>query len=98
MALHSTARTSAHSLRVAATVGLLLAGAAQAMAVETPIRIGMIPDGGATQLSVEQKAPLRAYLKQALVRPVKLIIPTNYNATVEGLGNGSLDIAYLGGL
>jgi len=25
-------------------------------------------------------------------------IPTNYNATVEGLGNGSLDIAYLGGL
>lgn len=98
MALHTTARTVAHSLRVAATVGLLLAGAAQALAGETPIRIGMIPDAGATQVSVEQKAPLRAYLERALGRPVKLIIPTNYNATVEGLGNGSLDIAYLGGL
>ncbi len=31
-------------------------------------------------------------------RPVDLIIPTNYNATVEALGNGSLDFAYLGGL
>jgi phosphonate transport system substrate-binding protein len=58
----------------------------------------MIPDAGATQVSVEQKAPLRAYLEKALGRPVQLIIPTNYNATVEGLGNGSLDIAYLGGL
>jgi phosphonate transport system substrate-binding protein len=27
-----------------------------------------------------------------------LIVPTNYNATVEALGNGSLDFAYLGGL
>jgi phosphonate transport system substrate-binding protein len=70
----------------------------QAMAGETPLRIGMIPDAGATQVSVEQKAPLRAYLEKALGRPVQLIIPTNYNATVEGLGNGSLDAAYLGGL
>jgi phosphonate transport system substrate-binding protein len=58
----------------------------------------MVPDAGATQVSIEQKAPLRAYLEKALGRPVTLIIPTNYNATVEGLGNGSLDIAYLGGL
>jgi phosphonate transport system substrate-binding protein len=29
---------------------------------------------------------------------VDLIIPTNYNATVEALGNGSLDFAYLGAL
>ncbi len=73
-------------------------GIAQAKAGETPLRIGMIPDAGATQVSVEQKAPLRAYLEKALGRPVQLIIPTNYNATVEGLGNGSLDVAYLGGL
>jgi phosphonate transport system substrate-binding protein len=71
---------------------------APAVAGETPIRIGMIPDAGATQVSVEQKAPLRAYLEKALGRPVQLIIPANYNATVEGLGNGSLDAAYLGGL
>jgi phosphonate transport system substrate-binding protein len=58
----------------------------------------MIPDAGATQVSIEQKAPLRDYLAKALGLPVELIIPTNYNATVEGLGNDSLDFAYLGGL
>jgi phosphonate transport system substrate-binding protein len=31
-------------------------------------------------------------------QPVELIIPTNYNATVEALGNDTLDFAYLGGL
>jgi phosphonate transport system substrate-binding protein len=63
-----------------------------------PVNIGMIPDAGATQVSVKEKAPLKAYLEQKLGRPVNLIIPTNYNATVEALGNGSLDFAYLGGL
>lgn len=63
-----------------------------------PLRIGMVPDAGATQVSVEQKAPLKRYLEEQLGMPVTLVIPTNYNATVEGLGNGSLDVAYLGGL
>jgi phosphonate transport system substrate-binding protein len=58
----------------------------------------MVPDAGATQVSVEEKAPLQAYLEKQLGRPVKLIIPTSYNATVEGIGNGSLDVAYFGGL
>jgi phosphonate transport system substrate-binding protein len=62
------------------------------------INIGMIPDAGATQVSIEQKAPLRDYLSKALGEPVNLIIPTNYNATVEALGNMSLDFAYLGAL
>lgn len=83
---------------LAATLGVVLIASSQALGNEMPIRIGMIPDAGATQVSVEQKAPLRAYLEKALGRPVQLIIPTNYNATVEGLGNGSLDVAYLGGL
>lgn len=65
---------------------------------KAPINIGMVPDAGATQVSVTEKAPLKAYLEQKLGRPVNLIIPTNYNATVEALGNGSLDFAYLGGL
>jgi len=51
--------------------------------------IGMIPDAGATQVSIEQKAPLRDYLSKAMGEPVNLIIPTNYNATVEALGNTS---------
>ena len=62
------------------------------------VNIGMVPDAGATQVSVTEKAPLKAYLEQRLGRPVNLIIPTSYNATVEALGNGSLDFAYLGGL
>jgi phosphonate transport system substrate-binding protein len=62
------------------------------------IKIGMIPDAGATQVSIDQKKPLRDYLAAAIGQPVDLIIPTNYNATVEALGNGSLDFAYLGGL
>jgi phosphonate transport system substrate-binding protein len=63
-----------------------------------PLRVGMIPDAGATAASVQEKAPLQAYLSKAIGREVELIIPTNYNATVEALGNGSLDFAYLGGL
>lgn len=62
------------------------------------LRIGMIPDAGATQVSIDQKAPLKDYLSGKLGRSVELVIPTNYNATVEALGNGSLDFAYLGGL
>jgi phosphonate transport system substrate-binding protein len=63
-----------------------------------PLRVGMVPDAGATQVSIDQKKPLRDYLAAKLGRDVELVIPTNYNATVEALGNGSLDFAYLGGL
>jgi phosphonate transport system substrate-binding protein len=63
-----------------------------------PITVGMIPDAGATQVSVQEKDPLKNYLSAHMAQQVNLVIPTNYNATVEGLGNGSLDFAYLGGL
>lgn len=96
MFLRLAARFLARNISPALVLAAIATGAAAAD--ETPLRIGMIPDAGATQVSVEQKAPLRAYLEKAIGRPVQLIIPTNYNATVEGLGNGSLDIAYLGGL
>ncbi len=75
----------------------LAALASRAWAAQ-PIRIGMIPDAGATQVSIDEKAPLRDYLSRELGQPVELIIPTSYNATVEAIGNGSLDFAYFGGL
>ena len=89
--------------RQAARVGLAIVLCSgplglKAMAAERALRVGMIPDAGATQVSIEEKAPLRDYLAKAIGQPVELIIPTNYNATVEALGNGSLDFAYLGGL
>ena len=89
-------RVVTHFSAIAAAVTALISGA-PALA-QTPLRVGMIPDAGATQVSIEQKAPLKEYLTKAIGRPVELIIPTNYNATVEALGNGSLDFAYLGGL
>ncbi len=65
---------------------------------EGAFNIGMIPDAGATQVSVQDKIPLKAYLTKSLGREINLVIPTSYNATIEALGNGSLDFAYLGGL
>jgi phosphonate transport system substrate-binding protein len=65
---------------------------------DKPVAVGMIPDAGATQVSIQEKEPLKSYLTGQMGQQVNLVIPTNYNATVEALGNGSLDFAYLGGL
>src|SRR5690242_7952624 len=83
---------------IAFAAALLSAAASGTASARDAIRVGMIPDAGATQVSIQEKAPLRDYLSKAMGEPVELIIPTNYNATVEGLGNGTLDFAYLGGL
>jgi phosphonate transport system substrate-binding protein len=78
-----------------AFLGLLAAGS---HAGDKPVVVGMIPDAGATQVSIQEKAPLKEYLARQMKTEVNLMIPTNYNATVEALGNGSLDFAYLGAL
>src|SRR5271155_86514 len=80
------------------TAGALSVAAAFPLRAADAIKVGMVPDAGATQVSIEEKAPLRDYLAKAVGTKVELIIPTNYNATVEALGNGSLDFAYLGAL
>ena len=80
------------------SAGALSAAAALRLRAAGSIRVGMVPDAGATQVSIEEKAPLRDYLAKTIGTGVELIIPTNYNATVEALGNGSLDFAYLGAL
>ncbi len=89
---------SRRSFTASAGALLALAGLPRSGRAAGPVRVGMIPDAGATQVSVDQKKPLRDYLAAKLGRDVELVIPTNYNATVEALGNGSLDFAYLGGL
>lgn len=76
-------------------LGLLFLGV---YAADKPVAVGMIPDAGATQVSIQEKAPLKQYLTREMGSEVNLVIPTNYNATVEALGNGTLDFAYLGGL
>jgi len=87
-----TGRTLAISLSI---VGALSLGV---LASEKPVAVGMIPDAGATQVSIQEKGPLKDYLARQMGQEVNLVIPTNYNATVEALGNGSLDFAYLGHL
>ena len=80
------------STRLAAMAILLLIAAivGPELAARDGIRVGMIPDAGSTPVSVEETAPLRDYLAKAVGQPVELIIPTNYNATVEALGNDTL--------
>ncbi len=80
------------------TAGALAVARAFPLRAADAIKVGMVPDAGATQVSIEEKAPLRDYLGKVIGTKVELIIPTNYNATVEALGNGSLDFAYLGAL
>lgn len=80
------------------TFVLILLVAHGVHALQGVINVGMIPDAGATQASIQEKEPLKVYLTQALGHEVNLVIPANYNAIVEGLGNGSLDFAMLGGL
>jgi phosphonate transport system substrate-binding protein len=99
-AIKEQSMRTARNFLLAALLGTLLVAFTSRIgkAAGDPIRVGMVPDAGATQVSVEQKKPLKDYLEAAMGQPVELIIPTNYNATVEALGNGSLDFAYLGGL
>lgn len=56
------------------------------------IRVGL----PGTTADFEDKKPLQTYLGDALGVPVKLIITKDYNATIDGLGNGSIDFATLG--
>jgi phosphonate transport system substrate-binding protein len=63
---------------------------------EDLIRIGMVPDVKSSAAVLEERKPLQTYLSEALGVPVKLIIPKDYSATIEGMGNDSLDFAVFG--
>nr|MDP9476814.1 phosphate/phosphite/phosphonate ABC transporter substrate-binding protein [Actinomycetota bacterium] len=45
-----------------------------------------------------QYQPLEDYLKKEIGREVELSVPTTYNAVVEAMVSGELDLAYFGGL
>ena len=62
------------------------------------LRVAFIPEVATTADSISAKQPFVDYLSKATGRNVKLIIPANYSATVEALGNGSIDLAHFGGL
>lgn len=62
------------------------------------LRVAFIPDVATTAASYAEKQPLVEMLQRATGRTVRLIIPTNYAATVEAIGNDGVDLAYFGAL
>ncbi|MGZ5875846.1 MAG: phosphate/phosphite/phosphonate ABC transporter substrate-binding protein, partial [Bradyrhizobium sp.] len=70
--------------------------AMQPASAEELVRVGMIPGSGATTASADDQKMLQTYLSDALGAAVKLVVPKDYNATLEGLGNGSFEFAILG--
>lgn len=62
------------------------------------LHVAFVPEVATTSASISAKQPFVDGLSKATGRDVKLIIPTNYAATVEAVGNGSVDLAHFGGL
>ncbi len=84
-------------VRVAA--GAVAAGALPLRArAADELRVAFIPDVATTAASYAEKQPLVDMLQKATGRSVRLIIPTNYAATVEAIGNEGVDLAYFGAL
>jgi phosphonate transport system substrate-binding protein len=85
----------------ATTLGAVAAGVAffpSRARAAGDLRIAFVPEVATSPASISEKQPFVDYFAKATGANVKLIIPTNYAATVEAFGNGSLDLAYFGGL
>ena len=64
---------------------------------DEPLRVGLIPNENPEEVEAQYQ-PLEDYLRKELGREVELSVPTTYNAVVEAMVSGELDLAYFGGL
>ena len=64
---------------------------------DEPLQVGLIPNENPKEVEAQYQ-PLEDYLKKELGREVELSVPTTYNAVVEAMVSGELDLAYFGGL
>jgi phosphonate transport system substrate-binding protein len=64
---------------------------------DEPLRVGLIPNENPEEVEAQYQ-PLEDYLKKELGGEVELSVPTTYNAVVEAMVSGELDLAYFGGL
>ena len=64
---------------------------------DEPLQVGLIPNENPEEVEAQYQ-PLEDYLKKELGREVQLSVPTTYNAVVEAMVSGELDLAYFGGL
>jgi phosphonate transport system substrate-binding protein len=72
-------------------------GGGGASGQEEPLEVGLIPNQSPEEVEAQYQ-PLEDYLKEELDREVTVSVPTTYNAVVESLVSGELDLAYFGGL
>jgi phosphonate transport system substrate-binding protein len=80
--------------RAAAIALLFILTAMPLSAGDKAITIGLTPDG----LSQSERMPLQNYLTKQMGTDIKLMTPDSYNELIEGLSNGSIDFASVGGL
>ena len=64
---------------------------------QEPLQVGLIPNENPEEVEAEYQ-PLEDYLREETGREVELSVPTTYNAVVEAMVSGELDLAYFGGL
>jgi phosphonate transport system substrate-binding protein len=64
---------------------------------QEPLRVGLVPNQNPEKVEAEY-GPLGDYLSKKLGREVELSVPASYNAVVEAMASGELDLAYFGGL
>ena len=81
---------------------LVLAGCAEgsgggASGEKETLRVGLIPNQNPEEVEAQYQ-PLEDYLSSELGREVVVSVPTTYNAVVEAMVSGKLDLAYFGGL
>ena len=76
---------------------MVLVGCGGAASGDEPLRVGLIPNENPEEVEAQYQ-PLEDYLKKETGRKVELSVPTTYNAVVEAMVSGNLDLAYFGGL
>ncbi len=64
---------------------------------QEPLRVGLVPNQNPEKVQAEYE-PLGDYLSKELGTEVELSVPASYNAVVEAMASGELDLAYFGGL
>jgi phosphonate transport system substrate-binding protein len=80
-----------------AIVSLAMVGCGASSEKSNTLSVGLIPNQSPEEVQAQYQ-PLEDYLSTELDRPVSLEVPTSYNAVVEAMTSGELDLAYFGGL
>ena len=75
---------------------MVLAGCGGGASDQT-LRVGLIPNQDPEEVEAQYQ-PLEDYLSEEIGRDVEVSVPATYNAVVEALVSGELDMAYFGGL